>query len=364
MTSDAYQPATSNSGLDLKPTRFDELNGWSSEAVAGAFLPFLLSCRHRHTSGSAVRPGAPPPAALATVCGQAQELGNTPAPDDVMAFFMANFRPYDVVAPISTLTAYYEPVVAAARTADSRFRYPLYRWPLDSEGDNGVRAPNAATDPIRPILPERALIDNGALADRGLELIYLEDPVDVYFVHIQGSTRARLRDGSLLRIGFAGKNGHPYRSVGRALLDDGVIAPDRATAEDVKAWMRAHPDEARRYMHKNPSYVFFREIDNLDPALGPIGGEGVPLTPGRSLAIDAGVHAYGLPLWLEADLPTGSGGAMRRFERLMITQDTGAAIKGPARGDIFWGTGAEAGEIAGRVNNPGRFVVFLPCDES
>ncbi len=355
----------------LKPIPFSALTGWADDDVAAAFAPFLRTCTRIQDAGAAPRPAVAPDSSLLSVCKIAAALGANPNPRTIRTFFEAHFAPHEIVAPTSKLTAYYEPVVEGARTPTDRFRHPLYTKPDDlvTAADaaetsivlpHGLEAAQRQGEGLAPYAT-RAEIDAGALAGKGLELIYLADAADAYFVHIQGSTRVRLPDGTLERYGFAAKNGHPYRSVGRALLDSGTIPPEAATAEDVKAWMRANPKSARTFMQVNPSYVFFQRIEGLDTDLGPIGGAGVPLTSGRSLAVDHTLHAYGLPFWIESQLPVGEGGRMASFRRLMIAQDTGAAITGPARGDLFWGTGPEAGAIAGRVNNPGRFVVLLPC---
>ena len=203
----------------------------------------------------------------------------------------------------------------------------------------------------------RAEIDGGALAGRGLELLYLDDPVELFYMQVQGSGRVRLPDGSAIRLTYAGKNGHPYTSIGKLLVERGEIAKGDMNMEAVKAWLHADPARGRALMEENRSYVFFRELGRRGQR-GPLGAEGVPLTPGRSLAVDAAYHKLGLPVFVAApDLADEAG---RPFQRLMIAQDVGSAIRGPERGDIFFGTGEAAGAIAGGAAHPARFFILLP----
>jgi len=198
----------------------------------------------------------------------------------------------------------------------------------------------------------RAAIDDGALAGRNLELVWVTDPIDAFFLQIQGSGRIRLSDGSLMRVGYAGQNGHSYFAIGRDLIRRGVMTSETISLQAIDAWLRDHPDEAPALMNRNPSYVFFRRLD------GPIvGAQGVPLTPGRSLAVDRAYYPLGLPLWLDAEHPIDPN---TRIRRLMIAQDTGGAIKGPVRGDYFWGHGRDAREKAGRMKSRGQMFVLVP----
>lgn len=206
----------------------------------------------------------------------------------------------------------------------------------------------------------RREIDNGALAGRGLELVYLESPIDAFFAHVQGSARIRLAEGGVMRVGFAAKNGHPYTAIGKVLVDAGEIALKDVSMQTIRAWLSANPDRADQVMWQNDSYIFFREVTEVDEDLGPVGAAQVPLTPGRSLAVDKAIHAYGLPVWVETTAPSGPNGAREPFRRLMVTQDTGSAIIGAVRGDVFWGSGDRAGEIAGLMKDPGRMYVLVP----
>jgi membrane-bound lytic murein transglycosylase A len=203
----------------------------------------------------------------------------------------------------------------------------------------------------------RAEIESGALSGRGLELLYLDDPVELFFMQIQGSGRVQLTDGSWVRLGYAAKNGHPYTSIGKRLARR-ADRPKDLTTEGLKSWLRADPARGRVLMQENKSYVFFRELPKAEAGEGPIGAQGVPLTPGRSLAVDASYHALGTPIFVSApDLKTTDGA---QFRRLMIAQDVGSAIRGAERGDIFWGTGDAAGAIAGTTHQKAQFFVLLP----
>jgi membrane-bound lytic murein transglycosylase A len=204
----------------------------------------------------------------------------------------------------------------------------------------------------------RAQIDAGALAGRGLELFWVEDPIRSFFMQIQGSGQIDLPDGSRMRVGYAAQNGRPYRAIGRDLVAMGAIARDDVSLQSIRAWLVAHPDQARGVMEKNPSFVFFRALPDLAAAPGPLGAMGVPLTPERSLAVDRRFLPLGVPLWLSTTAPWPSGEGP--LQRLVIAQDTGGAIRGPVRGDVFWGSGDAAEAVAGRMQSKGGYWILLP----
>jgi membrane-bound lytic murein transglycosylase A len=257
-----------------------------------------------------------------------------PAPGQSAAAFLAGFRrtvPQDGTP--SLITGYYEPEIEARAVPGAGFDHPLYRLPPDPGFSH-------------------AEIAAGALAGQGLELAWIADPVDAFFLQVQGSGRLRLPDG-VLRLGYAGKNGHPYRSLGREMIARGLIAESEISARAIRDWLAAHPDQVTDLLLANPSFVYFRPLD-LAPDDGPIGTAGVPLTTMRSLAVDP-AH---IPLGALVLLETRIGGA--EIRRLMVAQDTGGVIKGAQRADIFFGTGHAAGEAAGQQNAPGRLTVLLP----
>ena len=239
-------------------------------------------------------------------------------------------------------TGYYEPQLRGSLRKHGAYRYPLYKKPSDLTGNT-------------PYL-NRKKINSGALDKRSLEIVYLDDPIERFFLHIQGSGRIKLDNGELLRIGYAAKNSHKYFSIGKYLLEENEIAREDMSADAIKEWLRSHPSRARKVMEMNPSYIFFRQLKNK---IGPIGAQGVPLTPQRSLAVDSRFIPYGVPIWLETTLPSYNE-TKRSFNQLMVSQDTGSAIKGPVRGDVFFGYGKEAELLASHMQQRGRYIVLLP----
>jgi len=242
---------------------------------------------------------------------------------------------------------------------------PLYRPPpelveIDPDApppgiDKGTRFARRAADGSLSPFADRAAIMVGALAGQGLELVHLADPVDAFFVHVQGAARIRLAEGGEMRVTYAAKSGHPYTPIGRVLVESGALPKGGATMAAIRAWLAVHPDEAPAVMAKNRSYIFFREAPVEDPAAGPVAAAKVPLHAGRSLAVDRLIHSFHTPVFVETRLPDGSA-----WNRLMVAHDTGSAIVGPARGDIFFGSGDAAGAVAGAMQAKGRFVVLLP----
>jgi membrane-bound lytic murein transglycosylase A len=206
---------------------------------------------------------------------------------------------------------------------------------------------------------DRAAIEDGALAGRKLEICYLKDPVDSFFIHIQGSVRVRLEDGKMMRLNYDAQNGHPYTAVGKFLIDRNIVTREEMSMERIRQWMNANPVEGRELRRLNKSYVFFRETGLADHE-EPVGAQGVSLTTGRSIAVDRNLHTYGTPFFISADLPIESEQPTTRFRRLMVAQDTGGAIIGPARADLYWGAGVEAGVVSGRFKHPGKFVMLFP----
>lgn len=274
------------------------------------------------------------------LCHAAEAL---PEGDDAAArrFFETGFVPlavFDYGKPEGLFTGYFEIELNGSRQRHGRYQTPIYRKP-----------PDLGSKPQ----PSRAEIEDGALAGRGLELLWVDDPIDAFFLQIQGSGRVRFRGGRSVRIGYDGQNGKPYLAVGRLLIERGLIQRDQLTMTKIRAWMREFPAAGAALRRENPSYVFFRELQGD----GPIGSEGAVLTPQRTLAIDHSFIALGVPIWLEADERFAQAEALRR---LVVAQDTGGAIKGPVRGDLFWGTGDAAGSRAGVMNATGRYYLLLP----
>jgi membrane-bound lytic murein transglycosylase A len=346
-------------GYSLKPVSFDDLPGFAEDDLPPAFETFLRSCARGRDEG-----------ALAEVCLKAETLSGSDA-ETVRAFFVDNFRAYSIKPKDGdgVVTAYYEPVVPGSREKTGTFTTPLYPLPPDlvqitdknrpEEWDEKLTWARKTGQGFVPFAT-RADIDNGALDGVVKPLVYVEDAVEAFYIHIQGSTRIELPDGSLMRVGYAGKNGHPYSSVGKAMQAKGIVPEGGFSMDAMRAFFRANPEQAETLMQENRSYIFFREIAGLAPELGPIGGEGVPLTAKRSIAVDTAYHRYGTPIFIDADLQTGKDRAREPFRHLMIAQDAGSAIKGPARADLFWGTGTQAGSTAGGIKASGTFTVLVP----
>lgn len=364
--------------VKLEPVAFASIAGWDGDDHLAAFKAFIKSCaRLRKAAAGAVAAGKAPPAAdLLAACREAAGI-TKPTRASAKAFFERRFRPHRVVhtGPPGLLTGYYEPLLHGSREATARFKVPVYRRPPDlanvvEESQRGAKA-NALTH-VRLTAsgsepyPTRAEIEQGALAGKGLELIWLEDPVDAFFLHIQGSGRIELPDGSRVRITYDGKNGHPYTSVGRALIDAGLMTAQEMSLQSLGKWLKADAERGRKAMWRNQSFVFFRELSGgeADAAMGSLE---IPLTPGRSLAVDTTWHALGTPVWVTSDElghAAKPASAPAGFHRLMIAQDVGSAIRGPERGDIFFGSGANAGRLAGITKHAGRLVVLLPAADA
>jgi membrane-bound lytic murein transglycosylase A len=339
--------------ISLSPTRFADLKGWTEDDHAAAFRAWLRSC--------AADPKSPHAAA-------ALALGPGASADAARAFFEGRFLPHLIAesARQGFVTGYYEPEIEGSYARDGPFQVPVYRRPEDlitlapeterARFNDRITGLRETADGQVPYYT-RAEIWDGALSGRGLELLYLKDLVELFYMQVQGSGRVHLRGGGAVRLGYAGKNGYPYTSIGRLLIERGAIAPDAMSMAAVKAWLRADEARGQALMEENRSYVFFRELDADEGRDGPRGAQGAALTPGRSLAVDTAYHRLGLPVFVTAEqLVTGA----QPFRRLMIAQDVGSAIRGPERGDIFWGTGEGAGAIAGSTRHAARFCILLP----
>lgn len=357
-------------GARLEALAFADLDGWKADDHAAAFAAFRASCAAFRAPPAEVGPPSVPTLrdGLRNACVAADRLGTTqPSPLVARLFFEANFRPWRVIPDGRDggfFTGYYEPEVAGALHPGDGFDVPVYARPADLVMAGSGPTPNSGGAMLREgdaLVPyhDRAAIEDGALAGRGLEIAWLKDPVDLFFMQIQGSARVRLPDGRVLRLNYDGYNGHPYLPVGRLLIARGLVAREEMSMARIRAFMEQDPEAGRLLRRENRSYVFFKALD-LGGDAGAMGAQGVPLTAGRSLAVDRKLHTYGTPVFVEADLPLTAPGAADPFHRLMIAQDTGSAIVGPARADLYFGTGAEAGAVAGRIRHPGRFTLLAP----
>lgn len=330
----------------IVPANFAQMIGWTQDDPRPALLAFRRSC---------ARPA--PAAANARLAVQPGDWrGPCTAADQVDArdalaarrFFEQNFTPVSVqrgdVQP-GLFTGYFEPELRAALKPDARHRFPIY-----------LKPPELATAPATPWL-SRAQIEAGALNGRHLELAWADDPIGVFELQVQGSGRLVLPGGQVMRVGFAGHNGHPYTAIGRILQDYGAGKDEVANWPAIKAWLQRNPAKAQQVMQRNARFVFFRQLTGD----GPVGGQGVALTPERSLAVDPSIVPYGVPVYVDTFMPGATPDSLGPpLRRLMVAQDTGGAIKGPVRGDIFWGPGERAESIAGRLKSPGMWWVLLP----
>ena len=306
---------------------FADLHGWTDDHHADALAVFRATCGDMK--------GGDWPA----ICAFSGKNG------DPRTFFETFFRPVLITDEETSLfTGYFEPELVGSRSRSGRFQVPLYRQPDDVPSD-------------KPWKSRAEIETSGILEGRGLEIVWVEDPVDKFFLQIQGSGRIRLTEGGSIRVGYGGKNGHPYRSIGQELVRRGVFEEHQVSAQVIRRWVRTNPAAGEELLHHNPSYVFFREVTQVPPDKGPLGAMNRSITTGRTLAVDPEYVPLGAPVWLEKD-------GAKPIRRLMVAQDTGAAIKGAQRGDIFYGTGAKAGREAGQVRDSGRMIVLLPIEEA
>ncbi len=361
-------------GLTLVAARYADLPGWESDRQGEALAALRRSCGRierlaneapsdrlagpkAQARGGHAADWRPACAALAAVDGQDHAA--------VRSAIEQHFRPFRALgqgSPSGLFTGYYEPELKGSRRRHGPYTQPIYARPPDlievdlgrfsTEWQGRRLVGRLAGTRLEPY-PDRAVIDGGALAGKELELAWVDSAVDAFFLQIQGSGRVALEDGSLLRLGYAAGNGQPYVAIGRVLVEKGAMSLDQVSLQSIKAWLVAHPEEAPAVLQRNPSYVFFQVL-NGD---GPNGSEGVMLTAGRSLAVDRSFLPLGLPIWLDVADPLEPGSRVRR---LVVAQDTGGAIKGPVRGDLFWGHGPEAEARAGRMRSAGGYWLLIP----
>jgi membrane-bound lytic murein transglycosylase A len=344
--------------LEKRPVEFSEINGWAKDDHAAAFKTFRLSCRRLLRSGKDTPE-------IKAVCELARMLPDTLSRADARSFFEANFTPHLVSRPDDSaiLTGYFEPEIHGSLTPSEKFNVPVYAKPDDltlitNAVDRGDLPAELTAARMTPEGPQpyytRQEIDEGVLKGRGLEIAYISDPYEAFIMQVQGSGVILLENGKKLRIGFAGKNGHPYTSIGKVLTERGVFESGMASMPRILSWMRSKPVQAREVMWENKSYPFFHKIKGHAAR----GAMALPLTPKRSLAVDPRYHRLGMPIWVSA--PEFNYNNHKGIARLMIAQDTGSAIRGPVRGDFFWGTGQAAGKLAGRMKHTCDFYVFIP----
>ena len=353
--------------LNLIRTEFRALPGWRADDPAPALAAFLKSCKRllpqpgNRALGAGGTGGRI--ADWRPVCAAAASAGKDST--GARNFFEREFVPYRASSSRGEdglFTGYYEAELKGSLVRHGPYKVPIYRRPpglvtVDLGRFDAKLKGRQLTGQVRggQVLPlaTRAEIEGGALKGKGLELLWVDSAVDAFFLHVQGSGRVILDDGRVLRLGYAGRNGHAYTSIGRALIEQGTLSKENVSMQSIRAWIEANPDAGARLMASNPSYIFF----SIKKGDGPIGAQGAALTPGRSLAVDKRFVPLGIPVWLDTSDPLEPG---RPLRRLVIAQDTGGAIKGPVRGDLFWGFGAAAAERAGRMNVRGGYYLLLP----
>jgi len=359
------------SGSQYAPLAWSDVAGWSEDDHLQAYKAFRLSCkpisaqRNPSTDSKALGVSLRDPCRAARAADLADGA-------KAKAFFEEHFLPLRISRlgeDQGFVTGYYEPVIDGSRTQTEVYTVPLYRRPsnLFVRGfqQDAPNLPNKGQVfrkiGRRKLVPyyDRAEIEDGAIAGRGLEICWLKNQTDLLFAQIQGSARIRLEDGSTIRVNYDAHNGYPYTAIGRVLIDRGIIPKDQMSMQKIREWLEQNPDGANELRRQNRSYVFFREVELSDKDEA-VGAQGVPLTPGRSIAVDSALHVYGTPFFIEGELPIASEQSKTPFHRLMIAQDTGSAIVGPARADLYFGAGAGAGRVSGRLRHNMHFVILVP----
>lgn len=341
----------------LTATTWDALPGWQDDDLSQAWPALQQSCKALRRQS-----------AWAEACNAAAQLGT---PDAALArrYFERHFTPYQINqadgSDTGLVTGYYEPLLRGGRELSWKNRHPIYAAPDDLLIiDLGTLFPELKGKRVRgrvdgrKVVPyhDRAAIESGKARLTGKEIAFVEDPIELFFLQVQGSGRIQMEDGAVLRIGYADQNGHPYNSIGKWLVEKGELTLAEASMQGIQNWARRNPQRLTELLNVNPSYVFFREMP--DTGGGPVGALGVPLTPQRSIAIDPRGMPLGAPVWLSTTWPNNS----QPLSRLMLAQDTGGAIRGNVRADFFWGFGPDAGKLAGAMKQRGRMWTLLPRD--
>jgi membrane-bound lytic murein transglycosylase A len=348
--------------LELQPVSFSQLPGWQNDNAQAALAAFQKSCAVMVKRGAAA--SVSPIAIGGTIGDWMQACNASTGSANAKQFFETYFNPYRMNTSNGDeglFTGYYESMLQGSLTKTAIYNVPLYRRPSDlvmvELGDfrpalKGQRIAGKVIDGKLKPYADRAAIDRGALAGQKLEVVWVNDADAAFFVQVQGSGRVQLTHGHVLHIGYDGQNGYPYTAIGRELIARGELTKDNVSLQTINAWLKSHPTQAQELREKNPSYVFFKVLDEGN---GPAGAQGVALTPEHSLAVDPKYIPYGAPVFLSATHPLGG-----QIQHLLIAQDTGGAIIGPVRGDVFWGTGSQAEQAAGLMKSRGNAWILLP----
>ncbi len=362
--------------LVLSRVEFSALADWQTSDARAAVSAFVGSCRKLLARGDGDAFGGI--AAYGAVsewrgaCNAALQLKPSSA-ENARQFFEAWFQPAQAsnrAEPIGLFTGYYEPELNGHRKARGKFQTPLYTRPSDLVSvDLGTFRPALKGERVAgrvdagKLVPyaTRADIVGAGLKGRSRIIAYVDDAVDAFFLQVQGSGRVKLKSGETIRVAYDGQNGHPYAAIGRLLIERGEVKREEMSMQRIRRWLNDNPSKAAALMNENPSYVFFKELPIADPSLGADGAQGVALTPEASLAVDLKFHGLGAPMWVDANAPADvTTAADVPFHRLLIAQDTGGAIRGPVRGDVYWGAGERPESVAGRMAHKGKLFVLLP----
>lgn len=357
----------------LKKIEFQQIPGWDSADKTDSLMAFVRSCaqmKEDNRAFSKMPKFGGTYQDWQTVCQQSEILIKTkPDAAQVTRFFQDQFVPLQVIDPDrkeGLFTGYFEPVVKGSLSRSSEFPVPVYKRPDDlvvfskfQEQQSGLRYGRLVSNKPTVYFTRRE-IEKGLFEGKNLELVWFKNLADAFFMQVQGSGRVELPDGRELRLAYAGKTGLPYTAIGGVLVNDGELEKATLSMQTIQKWISDNPSKAKELMWKNKSFVFFRQLPKTDPKLGPVGAQHVNLTPNTSLAIDRRYWAFGTPIWLDTKISLGNSKDLQTWRSLLVAQDTGSAIRGYARGDVFWGSGDEAGIIAGQMKAAGQMTVLLP----
>ncbi len=356
----------------LTETEFSKMESWSGSDKTGSLKAFRRSCGRMKQDDRAF---SKKPAFggrfkdWQAVCAISEKLGQKPTADEINSFFENHFTPIIVNDPVleqGLFTGYFEPVVEGSLSPTDYYNIPVFKRPddlvtftQDQEKQTGLRYGRLVNGKPAPYYT-RQEIEQGHLNGKGLELVWLKNRADAFFMQVQGSGRVNLPNGDVMRLAYAGKTGLPYTAIGGVLIADGELEKSTLSMQTIRQWMDENPQKSQSLMWKNKSFVFFRQLPEIDPGLGPVGAQHVNLTPHVSLAIDRRYWAFGTPIWLDTKIEMSQSESPKQWRSLLVAQDTGSAIRGYARGDVFWGSGDQAALIAGQMKAAGKMTVLLP----
>ncbi len=363
MKESALSPIWSKNGK-LVRTSFSEISGWSKENFLGVWHAWKKNCKVMAGQNLLFK----------DKCNRSKKI-NFNNYKEIKLFFEENFTPHQIQASPNTVTGYYEPILNGSLISSKKFSYPLYKKPNDliikriikngqptGKWFHGRKVKTKNGDRLVPYPSRKDLTHSQNL--KKYEIVYLEDPIEAFFLQIQGSGRIQLEDKTIMRLGFSASNGHPYRSIGSWLIRNGELPSSSASMQGIKNWLKKNPTRLNELLNQNPRMIFFKDLTKIiKEGDGPIGALGVPLSPGRSIAVDPNYVTLGMPVFLTTKIPktkTYSKDNLSNGKRLVFAQDTGKAIKGPNRADLFFGSGLQAGRQAGKMKYPGTMTILIP----